>query len=224
MIKQKPELISYKTLRRGVGWLGILLPVILVLGSMIFCECREVQRSISAYYHTGMRNVFVGIIFAIAFFLFAYRGYDRRDALAGNLASVLALGVIFFPTSVGDPLTNCIPAPVDNGWINTVHFYAAAGFFLVLVYFSLCLFTIKKDPVTRKKLLRNKIYRASGYGMLACLILILFYYVYLEDRYPVLQVLDPIFWLETIALWLFGFSWLIKGETMLTDDKEYNMD
>ena len=26
-----------------------------------------------------------------------------------------------------------------------------------------------------------------------------------------------IFWLESLALWAFGFSWLVKGETLLRD-------
>jgi hypothetical protein len=27
----------------------------------------------------------------------------------------------------------------------------------------------------------------------------------------------PVFWLESIALWAFGISWLVKGETILKD-------
>jgi hypothetical protein len=28
---------------------------------------------------------------------------------------------------------------------------------------------------------------------------------------------DPFFWLETFALWTFGISWGVKGETILKD-------
>jgi hypothetical protein len=29
--------------------------------------------------------------------------------------------------------------------------------------------------------------------------------------------IKPIFWLESFVLWAFGFSWLIKGETLWKD-------
>jgi hypothetical protein len=28
---------------------------------------------------------------------------------------------------------------------------------------------------------------------------------------------SPVFWLETVALWAFGVSWFVKGETVFTD-------
>ena len=67
-----PEIISYYTMRRAIGILGITFPLILLAGSSLFGECREVQLSISAYYHTNMRNTFVGFNCAVALFLFAY--------------------------------------------------------------------------------------------------------------------------------------------------------
>jgi uncharacterized protein (DUF1330 family) len=220
--RDNPALISYKALRRAVGILGISLPVLLIAGSMLFGGCMEVQSSISAYYHTNMRNIFVGIICAIALFLFSYKGYDRRDAIAGRLACIFALGVAFFPTSVSEPLSKCIPGCINNGCLSTIHFISAALFFLVLSYFSICLFTIKKEPVSKRKILRNKLYRISGYGMLACLALIALYAFWLKKSIPALQDYDPIFWLEFLALWLFGGSWLLKGETMLKDTEAGN--
>ena len=48
--------------------------------------CTELQRSISEYYVTAMRDVLVGVLFAIAWFLFSYRGYESKDDIAGDLA------------------------------------------------------------------------------------------------------------------------------------------
>lgn len=31
--------------------------------------------------------------------------------------------------------------------------------------------------------------------------------------------LDPVFWLESVAVWAFGWSWLIKGEAILKDNE-----
>ena len=52
-----PEIISYYNMRRAIGVLGITLPLIMVIGSSLFGGCKEVQMSISAYYHTNMRKV-----------------------------------------------------------------------------------------------------------------------------------------------------------------------
>ncbi len=215
--KTRPELISYLTLRKTVGIQGILLPLIMIAGSFILGDCREIQKSISAYYHTNMRNMFVGIISAIALFLFAYKGYDRKDGIAGSLGGIFALCVAFFPASVSAPFTVCIPGPIDNGIIHTIHFISAGLFFIVLSYFSLFLFTRKKPPVTKRKIIRNRFYCAFGGGILFCLALMILYYFYMEDRFPPLQKYDPIFWLEALAMWCFGASWLIKGETILKD-------
>lgn len=217
MVRERPEVISYLNLRKTVGVLGILLPLIMIAGSFIFGACEEVQNSISAYYHTNMRNVFVGTISAIALFLFVYKGYNRKDGITGTLGGIFALCVAFFPTSVSEPFTNCIPGQIDTGIIHIVHFVSAGLFFLVLAWFSLFLFTKKQAPVTKRKLLRNKLYYGLGTGILVCLALIIMYYLFLEDRYIKLQKYDPVFWLETLAMWCFGTSWLIKGETILRD-------
>ncbi|MEN8228312.1 MAG: hypothetical protein ABFS38_09180 [Bacteroidota bacterium] len=82
-IAKPPEILSHYAMRKAIGILGISLPVILVVGSAAFGKCDEVQQSISAYYHTNMRNIFVGVLSAVALFLFSYRGHDWMDNIAG---------------------------------------------------------------------------------------------------------------------------------------------
>ncbi len=53
-------LASYLTLRRMVGILGVLLPVLLAVGCFALGSCTELRDSISDYYDTRMRDVFVG--------------------------------------------------------------------------------------------------------------------------------------------------------------------
>lgn len=215
-----PQLISYLTLRRAVGILGISIPFVMVIGSVVFGDCREIQSSISAYYYTNMRNIFIGIICAVAFFLFAYKGYDRRDSVAGNLGCLFALGVAFFPTSVEAPLTPCIHEHIVNPVISSIHFVSAGLFFMVLAYFSIVLFTKGSSRPTPRKLQRNRLYRFCGYTIIVCLLGIAAYFIHFEKKYPALDNLDPVFWLESIALWAFGLSWLTKGQTLLNDRKE----
>ncbi len=61
---------SYMTLRKAVGWIGLLLPFVLMLGGYFIFKGKFVESSISYYYHTGMRDVFVGALCAVALFLF----------------------------------------------------------------------------------------------------------------------------------------------------------
>ncbi len=196
-------LISYLTLRRVIGALGVLLPLGLALGCVFLGECTRIQPSISDYYSTGMRDVFVGVLFVIGWFLFAYRGYDPQDNVAGNLAGVFALGVALFPNSDAGSLTAAL------------HYISAAALFLTLAYFSYFLFTKTAGTPTPQKLTRNKIYRTCGIVMVACIALIGMYSAFLADTS--LASLSPVFWLEAVALWAFGFSWFIKGETLWAD-------
>ena len=90
--------ISYLGLRKAVGIIGTALPFVLAFGK-ILVEGPGIQSSISSYYHTAMRDVFVGSLCAIAVFLMSYHGYERKDDIAGDLACVFALGVALFPTT-----------------------------------------------------------------------------------------------------------------------------
>jgi hypothetical protein len=204
--------LSYLDLRKAVGIIGIALPFVLAFGNILLHGLR-IEDSISSYYYTEMRNIFVGSLCAIGVFLMSYRGYDRRDAIAGNLAFVFAIAVACIPTT---------PLPVataDQKLIGGVHLTFAALLFLTLAYFSLMLFT-ETDPhktPTRQKLQRNAVYRVSGYIILACIGLIAV--AALPPVKALTEWLEPRFWLESIAIVAFGVSWLIKGETILKDQE-----
>ncbi len=202
--------LSYLSLRKAVGIIGTALPFVLAFGKMLL-DGPGIQGSLSAYYYTGLRDVFVGSLCAIAVFLLSYRGYDRKDDIAGDLACVFGLGVALFPTWPG----GCA-APRD-GVVGGLHLVCAAGFFLTLAFFSLVQFR-KTDPSkspTPRKLQRNVVYTVSGYTILACLAMIAVVGLIPCDS-PV-QRLDPIFWLESAAVVAFGVSWITKGEAILHD-------
>lgn len=217
-------LSSYIWLRRLMGVLGLALPVVLVMWGLVLSG--SVLNSISDYYSLRTRDAFVGILFAIAWFLAAYKGYDRIDDIAGKIAGVFALGVAFIPNSAG-------------GWQTTLHFTFAAGLFLTLSFFCLFLFTktaeapgndlrhtitsfrfgvIKSDePRLRLKKRRNKVYVACGLIMLLCIVLTALYN-WLGKNTSV-SAIRPVLALEWLMIWAFGFSWLVKGETLWSDEK-----
>jgi len=228
------QVISYLMLRKAIGILGITFPIILIVGTIVSCGCLEIQNSISAYYHTCMHNIFVGILCAIALFLFTYTGYDSTDSTAGNIACIFALGVALFPTSYSGPINCCIPKIIDNGIISTIHFISAAGLFLTLAYFSICRFTkTKNEPEScwkrllpkksgqrpkGRKLIRNRIYITCGIAMIVCIISIGIYKLIQDTNLGhSLIKLKPTFWFEALALWAFGISWLTKGKTIYVD-------
>ncbi len=202
--------LSYLGLRKAIGIIGIALPFVLVIGKFLL-QGPGIEVSISDYYYTDMRNVFVGSLCAIAIFLMSYRGYDQSDRIAGALACGFAIGVALFPTTPGGEPTS------EDQFVGHLHIVFACCFFLTLAFFSLVLFR-KTDQVypTRKKLQRNIVYTACGYIILGCIILIGI--VNLPAIKPLIGSLDPVFWFESIAVVAFGVSWLTKGEAILKDD------
>jgi hypothetical protein len=207
-----PFVRSYLTLRKAIGYLGIGLPPVLVIGTAWLGSGKAFQPSISDYYATIMRGVFVGVLFAVGVFLYSYKGYLRKkdrkrcevltDNAAGNWACLFALGVALFPTTS------------SNEWVVRVHFMSATALFLILAYFSGCLFTKsnkKRQDYDADKVRKNRIYTACAGVMLACIALIAVNNFFLDES---LDGLNPVFWLESVALWAFGISWFAKGRAI----------
>ena len=205
--------LSYLGLRKAIGIIGISLPFVLAIGKIIFDDL-GVQPSISDYYYTIMGDVFVGSLCAMGVFLLSYRGYDKQDNIAGNLACVFAIGVALFPTT---PALN--PA-LSAKTIGYVHYGFAAAFFITLAYFCLFLFR-KTDPIkpaTIRKKHRNTIYTVCGYTILGCIALLALNAIFLSDTF--VEHLNPVFWLEATAVFFFGISWFTKGEAIMKDREE----
>lgn len=218
--------ISYLTLRKAIGFIGVALPLVLVLGNILIFHARAIEDSISYYYYTHMRGVFVGSLWSIGIFLFSYRGYESRDEIAGRLACVFALGVALFPTA-REPgscnilhLSRVAHAACDTPHaISFVHAVFATLLFLTLAYFSLFLFTethpAHLQPMTKRKRERNVVYYICGWLILGSIAAVLVIHIALHvDRFGPLPVL---FLFETIAIEAFGISWLVKGEFILKD-------
>lgn len=204
--------VSYLTLRKAIGILGIALPFVVSLGAGIIFR-KEIQNSLSGYYYTGMRDVFVGTLCAIGVFLLSYKGYERIDDIAADLASIFAIGVALFPTAPDGAVSDQARS------IGYIHLGFAVLFFLTLIYFSLFLFT-KTNPSkspTPQKLQRNMVYRACGTIMGVCVALMIIYTLLTINQPSLYREFHPLYWLETIAIVSFGFSWLTKGEAILKD-------
>jgi len=215
------QVISYLSLRRSIGILGIALPIVVAIGSIIVKKEFYFEASISKYYYTDSRNIFVAILSAVALFMFAYRGYDRKDRIAGKIASISALGIALFPTNQPQFFSEmCQSNNHIFTFIVIIHYISAITFFIVLGYFSLFLFTRTTNNDTKNHTLqkkqRNIIYKVCGYIIWGSIALLIIYTIF-KCKFPILHKYHFIFWIETLALFAFGASWLVKGKFILED-------
>ena len=72
--------------------------------------------------------------------------------------------------------------------------------------------------MTERKIQRNRVYRTCGAVMVGCILLMGIYHLAGGDETS-LANLNPIYWLEAIAILAFGISWLTKGEAILADEE-----
>jgi hypothetical protein len=112
---------TYRYLRIGmIGAVVLLFVSILIERSNVACW----QRSISAYYYTPVRAIFVGSLMAVGLSLIVYKGRSRGEDPFLNFAGMLAPVVAIVPTTnVGtcwsvppepSPLT---PERTPAGWV-----------------------------------------------------------------------------------------------------------
>ncbi len=130
--RARDQVISYRNLRRFVGPLGMALPIVLMFLGLLIGGKGNTEPSVGA----GYRDLFVGVLSAIAVLFFAYRGPRRKDDIAGDLAALFALGVAFPPTN----------HPTST--VRTRHAVCAVGLLTVLSHFALVLFPWKR-PLQR---------------------------------------------------------------------------
>lgn len=216
--------ISYLTLRKAVGILGMLLPFLLLIGYFLFEKGCSFPPSISHFYYTDLGNLFVGTLSAVSLFMFCYNGHDKMDMIAAKVAGLFALLVAMFPTDFGTYADMSCSRFVDGeGKVaNVIHYISASVLFSTFAFFSLVQFTKTNKPghMAGAKRTRNGIYKTCGWIIVFCIAGIAFVSFAPGNLYNKIKHLKPTFVLETIALLAFGFSWLIKGNTFFRDEKK----
>ncbi|GAA2611899.1 hypothetical protein GCM10010399_48480 [Dactylosporangium fulvum] len=86
---------SYLLMRAVIGFVGVALPFVLVLGDWALEHGSLLAKgSLSAYFYSGMRDVFVGCLCVTGVFLMTYKVFEHTlDNLLSSVAGVAALGV-----------------------------------------------------------------------------------------------------------------------------------
>jgi hypothetical protein len=87
-----------------------------------------------------------------------------------------------------------------------------------MAYFSLFQFTRTEPGLipTAQKRQRNAVCRVCGIAIVACLALVVVTNLVFTNH--VRDQVHPVFWLESIAVWAFSVSWLVKGEFLFLRD------
>jgi hypothetical protein len=233
-------IVSYMFLRQTVGWIGTLLPVVLLVGATTSSTAPRPD-SMSGYYYTDMRNIFVGALCALGVFLGAYDGYDDVDRWITNIAGFGAIGVAFCPTkpavcvagAEACPASSVTHLSTSQQVVGDIHLVFAAATFIALGVMAL---RFAKGGLTppgqsamgqiryglgfgkpsdgsppRQYTGDNVIYRVSGITILSCVIL-----AALSNLLPasVKAHWPLLFIFEAVAVFAFGISWFVKGRTI----------
>jgi hypothetical protein len=232
-------IIRYMLLRRIVGWIGTALPIVLIVGNTISSTTPRPD-SMSGYYYTDMRNIFVGSLCALGVFLVAYNGYDNVDLWVTDIAGFGAIGVAFCPTK---PAV-CVPGPTacpastvtrlstSQQAVGDIHLFFAAATFLALGVMALRFAKGGETPSGLDPLARLRYalgfgqpddaipeqfrgedlaYHVCGITIVSCVIL-----AALSNLLPssVNANWPLLFIFEALAVFAFGVSWFTKGRTM----------
>lgn len=181
-------------LRATIGWLGMLLPWIVVLLIGYF------PPSISATWYTNACTVFMIILGSASFLLISYKGYDLIDDILLTCSGVSGLGVCLFPCAISQEHVKVGTFLIDNQISDILHCIFAVIFFALLAYNSIFLFTKSGGEMTGRKKARNIIYQVCGIGMIAS------FFILLIPGIPCKMWIT-----EAVALFFFGISFLTKA-------------
>lgn len=194
-------------LRKTVGWLGMLLPIIVLVLCLIF-QCVPGDHifpdSISqTYYFEPTITPFMGILIAASILLICYRGYEKIDDIINTLTGIAGLGICLFPCmTTRDPYVGTFQLDrVTSGWIHNI---SAVLFFGLLAYNVIFLFTKSSGEMTKNKKIRNIIYRVCGIGMVVALLAIVLVSVF--------NIWGGTWLVEAVALFFFGIAFLTKAD------------
>ena len=203
-------------LRNFLGFMGMALPVLLLVFNSVFGKGYNppgVMTSISATYYSIANALFIALVSCTGGFLLFYDEYDVKDRVVTILAGLGAITLVFFPCALpGAETRNIVMAPQNI--TNTIHLTGALIFFGCLVLLIGFQFTKTGEgniiQPGSQKWKRNRLYRICAIVMTISLIIgfggsRLFGFPYL------------VYIGETIALEAHGIAWETKGGMIFKD-------
>lgn len=196
---------TYISLRAGMALIAFAFPLVVIAVGFFADAHLGVQDSLSAYYwatNTGFnpsRIVFVGGLFAIAAFLYLYKGFTKWENIALNAAGVFAMGVACFPMK-----WTC-----DGCGRWTPHGFFAVSLFACLVYvvFFRSKDTLKYLPKDADaKSFKRQYHIAAAFMAAAPLIALAVTMTVGEQKFVIA--------IEIAGIWAFAYYWRVKGQEL----------
>ena len=139
--------------------------------------------------------------------LINYKGYELIDDVSATIAGIFGILICLFPmTYLPDPSIQTGILHLRSDVSNIFHCISAFGFFATLAFMSFFLFTKSSGEMTKQKKIKNIIYRVCGIGMLGSFLLMLLQFI------PGFNCYNLTWIVEAIALFFFGFSWIVKSD------------
>jgi hypothetical protein len=208
---------SFLFMRVAIGVLGVVMPLWLVFADKLAYHGDPFPRgSLSVYYYSGMRDVFVGIMSATGVFLITYKLSEKNlDNAASLVAGICGCLIPLFPT--GRPSQSLSLTPLQDllgeTTVKTIHFVASALFIGLLAvlsyYFGKREGERPQRPDTRSPTFWKWFHWACTFAMVLAIVWIV---VTLSVGWPPRALLIG----EWTATWAFGMSWLAKGAELDT--------
>jgi hypothetical protein len=198
---------TYLLLRKAIGWIGLLLPIVVIAGDAAFSS-GPLPNSLSDFYYTPMRNILVGALCVLGVFLVLYDVSVRFDRWITNAAGVGVLGIAFLP---GSPQVAHLTTSQEV--IGNIHvFFAAIAFIGLAITMWRFGEAISDGPNASAPAPRARLfYRVSACLMMGFVILSgVAILLPLSIQNSTLAIFDT----EALAILTFGVCWLVKGQAL----------
>ena len=215
--------LSYLLIRTVVGVIGLVLPFILIIGETFYVRGgMHVRGSLSAYYHTSMRDLFVAGLCVTGVLLATYMsGLTKTwDFWLSLIAGIAVLGVVFFPTARPGLLPDaprCGSTPIPEGCASVQQqfgeTFVASIHFACATIFILCLAAIAFLFAYREKAFKNnigmaRIQKLCGWAIIvAVAVAVAVAFVVIGELLHLrMWELTPLYLASVAAVWAFGVS------------------
>jgi len=188
---------TYFSLRLVMAVIAILLPVVFLVSAIWV----GMQGSISAFYHTDMRNVFVGALFAIGICLYVYKGYNPLENSGLTVAGLFLFGVALFPTTAPEGI-------IIPWYFHVIHYICAIAFFGLIAV--VCIFA-------RRNGFGTSVEFRTAYNITAGLMIFVLAVagvLFLLDKFLGVGFRTSTFWIEAAAVWVFAGYWCTKSREL----------
>lgn len=209
---------SYLLMRAVIGFIGVTLPIALVVGDHLLNSGGPyIRQALSDYYYSGVRDFFVGAMFAAGIFLITYKVFEKNlNNLLTIVAGLAAFAVAIFPTDRPDaprPVLTPVQTHLGEEVVSRVHFISAAVFIISLgilcFFFGLQEGRRTQQRAGRRAMLPPNFWRWFHWVCAAAILTSVVFMVITPTRDAFMGHIR--FVGETVAILAFGLSWLFKG-------------